>query len=126
VSVDSGVTFLPDRLNRAPAVFLGLSDGELRLAGGVNLALFVPAGAAAASLAGHAVLGIGAGALAACGGIWLSARVLRGLKRGRPEGYHADAVAAWLEDRGLKPRTMLRESAVWDIRARRRRGRRRR
>ena len=125
MSRDAEIAFLPDRLNRAPAVFLGLTDGELRLAGLANLALFVPAGAAAAALAGHAVLGIGAGALAACGGIWVTARVLRGLKRGRPEGYHADAVAAWLEDRGLKPKTMLRESAVWDIRARRRRGRRR-
>ena len=122
--MDAGVAFLPDRLNRAPAVFLGLTDGELRLAGLANLALFVPAGTAVAALAGHAVLGIGVGALAACGGIWVTARVLRGLKRGRPEGYHADAVAAWLEDRGLKPKTMLRESAVWDIRARRRRGRR--
>ena len=125
MSVDAGVAFLPDRLNRAPAVFLGLTDGELRLAGLANLAFFVPAGAAAAALVGQAVLGIGAGALAAGGGIWLTARVLRRLKRGRPEGYHADAVAAWLEDRGLKPKTMLRESAVWDVRARRRRGRRR-
>ena len=124
--MDREIAFLPDRLNRAPAVFLGLTDGELKLAGLANLALFVPAGTAAAALAGHAVLGIGVGALAACGGIWLTARVLRNLKRGRPEGYHAEAVAAWLEDRGLKPKTMLRESAVWDIRARRRRGRRRR
>ena len=123
--MDADIAFLPDRLNRAPAVFLGLTDGELRLAGLANLALFIPAGTAVAALAGHAVLGVGVGALAACGGIWLTARVLRGLKRGRPEGYHADAVAAWLEDRGCKPKTMLRESAVWDIRARRRRGRRR-
>ena len=95
MSVDAGVAFLPDRLNRAPAVFLGLTDGELRLAGLANLALWIPTGAAAAALAGHAVLGVGAGALAACGGIWLTARVLRTLKRGRPEGYHADAVEAF-------------------------------
>ena len=121
--MDEEIAFLPDRLNRAPAVFLGLSDGELRMAGLVNLAAWVPACAAVAALFGQAVLGIGAGALAAGGGIWLTARVLRRLKRGRPEGYHADAVAAWFEDRGLKPKTMLRESAVWDIRARRPRGR---
>ena len=120
---DEEIAFLPDRLNRAPAVFLGLSDGELRMAGLVNLAVWIPGCAAVAALFGQAVLGIGAGALAAGGGIWLTARVLRRLKRGRPEGYHADAVAAWLEDRNLKPKTMLRESAVWDIRARRPRGR---
>jgi len=93
--VDREIAFLPDRLNRAPAVFLGLTDGELRLAGLANLALWIPAGTAVAALAGHAVLGIGVGALAACGGIWLTARVLRGLKRGRPEGYHAEAVTAF-------------------------------
>jgi len=120
--VDEEIVFLPDRLNRAPAVFLGLSDGELRMAGLVNLAAWVPACSALAALFGQAVLGIGAGALAAGGGIWVTARVLRRLKRGRPEGYHADAVRAWLEDRNLKPRTMLRESAVWDTRARRPRG----
>ena len=120
---DDEIAFLPDRLNRAPAVFLGLSDGELRMAGMVNLAVWIPACAAFAALFGQAVLGIGAGALAAAGGIWATARALRRLKRGRPEGYHADAVAAWLEDRSLKPKTMLRESAVWDIRARRPRGR---
>ena len=123
MSGDGGIAFLPDRLNRAPAVFLGLSDGELRMAGLVNLAVWMPACAVLAGLFGQAVLGLGAGALAACGGIGLTARVLRRLKRGRPEGYHADAVRAWLEDRNLKPKTMLRESAVWDIRARRLRGR---
>ncbi len=123
--MDDEIVFLPDRLNRAPAVFLGLSDGELRMAGLANLGFWVPACALAAGLFGQAVLGLGAGALAACGGIWTTARVLRRLKRGRPEGYHADAVVAWLEDRGLKPKTMLRESAVWDIRARRPRGRNR-
>ena len=121
--MDDEIAFLPDRLNRAPAVFLGLSDGELRMAGLVNLAVWVPACSLLASAFGQAVLGLGAGALAACGGIWLAAQALRRLKRGRPEGYHADAVAAWLEDRGLKPRSMLRESAVWDIRARLPRGR---
>ena len=123
--MDGEIVFLPDRLNRTPAVFLGLSDGELRMAGLANLGLWVPACAALAALAGQAVLGVGAGALAAGGGIWVTARVLRRLKRGRPEGYHADAVAAWLEDRNLKPKSMLRESAVWDTRARRARGRKR-
>ena len=124
MSGDGEIAFLPDRLNRPPTVFLGLSDGELRMAGLANLAVCVAAGAALAGVLGQAVLGVGAGALAACGGIWLTAKTLRRLKRGRPEGYHADAVRAWLEDRNLKPRTMLRESAVWDIRTRRRRGRR--
>ena len=123
--MDDEIVFLPDRLNRSPAVFLGLSDGELRMAGLVNLALWIPACAVVAALFGQAVLGLGAGALAACGGIWLTARALRRLKRGRPEGYHADAVAAWLEDRNLKPKTMLRESAVWDTRGHRPRGRNR-
>ena len=124
MSADAEIAFLPDRLNRPPVVFLGLSDGELRMAGLANLAVWMPACALLAAPFGQAVLGIGAGALAAAAGIWLTAKGLRRMKRGRPDGYHADAVAAWLEDRNLKPKTMLRESAVWDIRARRGRGRR--
>ena len=121
--MDEEIGFLPDRLKRPPQVFLGLSDGELRMVGLVNLAVWLPICGILAGLAGQVVLGLGAGALAACGGLWLAARLLRRLKRGRPEGYHADAVRAWLEDRGVKPRTMLRESRVWDIRSRRARGR---
>ena len=33
MSADEEIAFLPDRLNRPPPVFLGLSDVELRMAG---------------------------------------------------------------------------------------------
>ena len=114
--------FLPDRLNRQPVVFLGLTDGELRMVAVGNLLVWLPVCAIVGALFGATVLGLGAGALVAAGGIWVSGRVLRKLKRGKPAGYHADAIRAWIEDRGLMSRTMLREDAVWDTRAHRRRG----
>ena len=122
MSADHEIAFLPDRLNRQPVVFLGLTDGELRLVAFANLALWLPVCAACGALFGVTVLGLGAGTVVAAGGIWVSGRLLRRLKRGKPAGYHADAIRAWLEDRGLAPRTMLREDAVWDTRAHRRRG----
>ena len=117
------IQFLPDRLNQQPVVFIGLTDGELRTVAMANVGVFGVLGSMAGVVAGGGVLSIGLGGLAAAVGIWMTARVLRRLKRGKPAGYHADAARAWLEDRGLAPKTMLREAAVWDVRARRRRGR---
>lgn len=116
------IVFLPDRLNRQPVVFLGLTDGELRMVALANLLTWLPVCTIVGALFGAAVLGLGAGAVVAAGGVWVSGRVLRRLKRGKPAGYHADAIRAWVEDKGLVGRTMLREDAVWDTRAHRRRG----
>lgn len=122
----SEIVFLPDRLNRQPVVFLGLTDGELRLVGLVNIVVWVPVGSLLGALVGAATLGLGAGALVAVGGIWASGKALRRLKRGKPAGYHTDRIGAWLQERGIGPRRMLRSSEVWDIRAHAPRGRGRR
>lgn len=116
------IEFLPDRLNRQPPVFLGLTDGELKMAALGSVGVLVPAGAVVGGVAGSAVLGIGVGTVAAGGGMWVWARLLRRLKRGKPAGYHEDRIRAWLEDVGVVSRTMLRESAVWDVRRRKRTG----
>ena len=118
----SEIDFVPDRLDRQPAVFLGLSDGELRLVAAANAGAWLPAGLLVGTAAGVWIAGFTAGVLLTAGGVWMSARALRRMKRGRPDGYHEDRIAAWLEDRGLKSRTMLRESAVWDVRRWRRPG----
>ena len=110
------IEFLPDRLNRQAAVWMGLTDGELKLAAVVNLGVFVTLGLVLGGLGGSVVLGMGGGTVAAGGGMWVSARLLRRLKRGKPDGYHEDRIRAVLEDRGLLKRTMLRESGVWDVR----------
>ena len=110
------IEFLPDRLNRQAVVFLGLTDGELKAVALANLAAWVPLGGVCGAVLGFAVFGIGTGFLAAVGGVWLAAKTLRRLKRGKPAGYHEDRIRAWLEDRGVVSRTMLRETAAWDVR----------
>lgn len=110
------IEFLPDRLNRQPVVFLGLTDGELRGVALANLAVLVPLSAVLGAAVGFGIFGAGFGFLLSGGGVWLSARTLRRLKRNKPAGYHEDRIRAWLEDRGMAKRTMLRESAVWDVR----------
>jgi len=110
------IEFLPDRLNRQPVVFLGLTDGELRGVGLANAVVLVPVAGVLGTAAGFGIFGVGLGFLLAGGGVWLSARALRRLKRNKPAGYHEDRIRGWLEDRGLARRTMLRESAVWDVR----------
>ncbi|EDW2793177.1 TIGR03750 family conjugal transfer protein [Salmonella enterica] len=108
--------FLPDRLNRAPIVWRGLTTSELLLALlgglgggaalGVALALFfhswppIPA----AALAGAALLIQGGG------------RILARLKRGKPDSWLLQALFAWLERRHLRGAQLVQHSAVWTLR----------
>ena len=108
------IAYLPERLNEEPVVVLGLTDAELRYAAAAGFGVLLPAGALAGAAFGQAVLGAGAGAVLAIGAIYLVGKVLRRMKRGKPAGYHADRVRAWLEDRGLGGDSMLRATAVWE------------
>ena len=108
------IAYLPERLNEEPVVVLGLTDGELRYAAAAAFGVRVPAGARGGAAFGQAMGGGGAGAVAAIGAIFAAGQALRRLKRGKPAGYHADRIRAWLEDRGLGGDSMLRASAVWE------------
>ena len=108
------IAYLPERLNEEPVVVLGLTDTELRYAAAAGFGLLVPAGALGGAVLGQAMVGAGAGAVLAIGSIYVVGRVLRRMKRGKPEGYHADRIRAWLEDRGVGGDSMLRATAVWE------------
>lgn len=108
------IAYLPERLNEEPVVVLGLTDAELRYAAAAGFGVLVPAGALGGAAFGQAMVGGGAGAVLAIGAIYAAGRALRRLKRGKPAGYHADRIHAWLEDRGLGGDSMLRTSAVWE------------
>ena len=108
------IAYLPERLNEEPVVVLGLTDTELRYAAAAGFGFLVPAGALGGAVFGQAMVGAGAGAVLAIGTIYLVGRILRRMKRGRPAGYHADRIRAWLEDRGLGGDSMLRTTAVWE------------
>ena len=108
------IAYLPERLNEEPVVVLGLTDAELRYAALAGFGLLVPVGALGGAVFGQAVVGAGAGAVLAIGTVYAAGTVLRRMKRGKPAGYHADRIRAWLEDRGLGGDSMLRATAVWE------------
>ena len=108
------IAYLPERLNEEPVVVLGLTDAELRYAAAAAFGLLVPAGGVAGAVFGQAMVGGGAGAVCAIGAIYAAGTVLRRMKRGKPDGYHADRIRAWLEDRGMGGDSMLRATAVWE------------
>ena len=108
------IAYIPERLNEDPVVVLGLTDAELRYAALAGFGVLVPAGALGGALAGQAMIGGGCGAVAAIGAVYVVGKALRRMKRGKPAGYHADRIRAWLEDRGVGGDSMLRASAVWE------------
>lgn len=114
MAVGDEIAYLPERLNEDPVVVLGLTDAELRFAAAAGFGVLVPAGALGGAAFGQAVVGAGAGAVLAIGAVYLVGKALRRMKRGRPAGYHADRIRAWLEDRGLGGDSMLRATAVWE------------
>ena len=113
---------MPDRLNEEPVVYIGMTNSELKFAGIASLGFWIPVCLIFFAIAGKAVLGIGVGAVFAFVTMWLLGKRLRVLKRGKPKGYHVMAISAWLQDRGLTSKEMIRGSEVWDIRRRRRIG----
>ncbi|UTJ48411.1 TIGR03750 family conjugal transfer protein [Atlantibacter subterranea] len=108
--------FLPDRLNREPVVWRGLTTSELFLAlaagiggggmFGIMLALLtgtwplIPVSA----LAGAALLIQGGG------------RILARARRNKPDNWLPQALLAWLERHHLRGAHLIQHSAVWVVR----------
>ena len=116
----STIPFLPERLNREPAVFRGLTVSELLIALLVGLATGAITGTIPAILwrnwsliPGCALPG---GALAIlCGGRWLAQ-----LKRGRPESWLYRALELKLARFGIGTQHFVLHDGVWAIRRSRR------
>lgn len=109
------ITFIPDRLNEEPVVFLSMSNSELKLAVLVCLAVWTPICLIIGIIVGKVMLSVAGVMVMTYLTIWLGGKKLRQLKRGKPKQYHVMAISAYLEDKGLKMKTMIRESKVWDI-----------
>lgn len=109
------IYFMPDRLNEEPVVFLSMSNSELKLAVISVLAFWFPICLTIGFLIGKVLLSIAAVMALSYITIYLVGKKLRVIKRGRPKQYHAMAITAWLEDNGLKMKTMIRESRTWGI-----------
>ncbi len=115
MTTNEEITFIPDRLNEEPVVFLAMSNSEIKLTVMVSLAIWTPLCLLVGFLLGEVMLSV-AGIMAMTYlTIWQAGRRLRTIKRGKPKQYHVMAISAWLEDHGLKTKTMIRESKTWDI-----------
>lgn len=110
------IEFLPDRLNREPVVFRGMTTMELLLAflcgffagllGGIfpALALHIWALIPTGALAGATLCVLAGG------------RAMSRLKRGRPDTWLYQSLSAFLARRGLGDPRLVQRSAVWTIR----------
>ncbi len=108
--------FVADRLNGEPIAFLAMTNSEVKAVLGGCLALWTPVCLLLGFALGKPLAGLGAIFALVYLSMWGIGKRLSVIKRGKPPGYHVDALHAWLEDRGLKPRTLIRQAAVWDIR----------
>lgn len=109
------IDFLPDRLNEEPVVFLAMTNSEIKFAALACFAFWLPFTTLAGALVGQALLGVALSLAGVFASLWLIGKRLRVLKRGRPRQFHVMAIRAGLQDWGLLPQTLIRESRTWDI-----------
>lgn len=110
------IEFVPDRLNEEPVLMLGMTHTEFKSVGFASVLFWVPVALIICGLLGAVLMGLAVGSLLALGTSYLVGKQLRLLKRGKPKGYHVAVINGWLEDRGLKEKTMIRHSQNWGIR----------
>lgn len=110
------IEFLPDRLNREPVVFRGMTTTELFIAlvagfGGGLLAGIFPA----MLLSIWALIPTGA-LVGAALAILISGKYLARMKRGRPDSWLYRAMGAALARKGFGDPRLVQVSAIWVIR----------
>ncbi|EDT2963651.1 TIGR03750 family conjugal transfer protein [Salmonella enterica subsp. enterica] len=110
------IEFLPDRLNREPVVFRGMTTTELfiSLSGGFIAGIFggiIPA----VLLSVWALIPTGA-LLGAVLSIMAGGRWLARLKRGRPDSWLYQAIGAFFARHGFGDPRLVQSSDVWNIR----------
>lgn len=112
----TSIEFLPDRLNREPVIFRGMTTTELFIALGGGLLTGLVCSIFPAVLLGIWAL-IPTGALAGAaiailaGGKWLVR-----LRRGRPDTWLYRSLGAWFARRGFGDPKLVQKSTVWVIR----------
>jgi len=110
------ITFLPDRLNREPVVWRGLTTSELFLALFTGLLGGAAPGTVMALLSGHwpviPVSALAGAAVMIQGGGYIMAHI----KRGKPDNWLYQSLFAWLERHHLRRPRLIQHSAVWVLR----------
>ncbi|HEN3291956.1 MULTISPECIES: TIGR03750 family conjugal transfer protein [unclassified Photorhabdus] len=111
----ASIDFLPDRLNREPSVFRGLTTSELFIAFllGFFSGLFfgvIPA----VALQLWPLIPTCALIFAALAILW-GGKYFARLKRGRPDTWLYLAIAAWFARRGFGDTRLIQFSTIWSI-----------
>ena len=109
------IEFIPDRLNEEPVVFLSMTNSEIKLSLMIFFAIWTPICLLIGLVLGNALLSLACVAGMVFISMWLAGKRLRSVKRGKPKQYHMLALSAWLQDRGLARKVLIRESRSWDI-----------
>ncbi len=109
------VEFIPDRLNEEPVVFLSMTNSEIKLSLMLFFVLWTPVCLIVGLVIGKTLLSLACVAGMVFLSLWLAGKRIRILKRGKPKQYHMMALSAWLQDRGLARKVLIRESRTWDI-----------
>ena len=117
---DGTVRFLPDRLDRDPTVFRGMTSDELFLVGGIGAASGIPLGLFLLVLTGEttallaSILLIGP-----CLAIVFGGGAIRRLKRGKPNTWLYRVAQYWLAKKGFpmgQGAELIVRSGAWSTR----------
>lgn len=112
---DLSIEFLPDRLNADPVVFRGMTNREVLFLAGSGLAIWMPISFLIAWLVGFPVFGLAGGLVLMIAQIWFASLYLMRAKRGKPEGYHLEAILIALQKFGVANCGATLYSGPWDI-----------
>lgn len=107
--------FIPDRLNEAPSVFYGCTWAEIGISAAVSAAASLALGVLFAVVTGFYVIVLGFLVIGTLSGVFIIAKVLQRVKRGKPIGYYKIKHTLLMQRLGLKENTVINESRVWDV-----------
>ena len=106
---------LATRLDTEPVIFRGCSSSELGTIVGISAAVWLPVSFLLAGLLGAFTMGAGIAMVGVLATTFVMATLFQRLKRGRPDGYHQQALRLKLEDIGLRRSGFIRRTGAWDI-----------
>lgn len=110
------IDFLPDRLNREPVIYKGLTNSEMFSLLKIGAIVWFPLCLLVAWMCGATILGLGFGMAFTLGTVVVGAMYLQKKKRGKPDGWYDRSMKIKFQDRGFTSYGFIRYSGSWDIR----------
>ncbi len=107
------ITFLPDRLNREPVIFRGLTNPEMFQLAKLGAMVWLPVCFFVAWLCNATIMGLGAGVAMTLLTVVVGGTLMQRVKRGKPEGYHVRRLQIWFQDKGIGSSVFMRYSGRW-------------